>query len=191
MSCLQILNVQHLPAKRYDYWNDKITVPIHIIWENVHKVNFTCTIDTRLRSFYFKFFHKTIALNGFLHKIKRNDSPNCAFCDRQEETMVHLFCECEKVSSIWKALLDLLLQKYDQNFIFTNFKKLFGVPKDKFVTYLILLVKYYIYICKFKNELPNATAFKSFVKKQKEIEYFLAKKNDKLPVHFRKWRFNL
>ena len=39
--------------------------------------------------------------------------------------------------------------------------------------------------------LPNATAFKSFVKKQKEIEYFLARKNDKLPVLFRKWRFNL
>ena len=58
-------------------------------------------------------------------------------------------------------------------------------------TYLILLVKYYLYICKFKNELPNATAFKSFVKKQKEIEYFLARKNDKLPVLFRKWRFNL
>ena len=104
--------------------------------------------------------------------------------------MVHLFCECEKVSSIWKALLDLLLQNYDPHFL-TNFEKIFGVPKDKFVTYLILLVKYCIYICTFKNELPNVTAFKSFVKKQKEIEYFLANKNDKLPVHFRKWRFNL
>ena len=44
--------------------------------------------------------------------------------------MVHLFCECEKVSSIWKALLDLLLQNYDRNFILTNFEQLFGVPKE-------------------------------------------------------------
>ena len=184
------LNVQYCPDKRYDYWKDTITVPVHIAWENVHKINFTCTIDARLRSFYFKVFHKAIALNDFLYKIKRKDSPNCVFCSKQEETMVHLFCDCEKVSSIWKTLFDLLIQKYDPNFTLTNFVKLFGVLKDKFVTYLILLVKNYIYICKFKNESPNSEAFKAFVKKQKEIEYGLAKKKGKLPLHFRKWRFN-
>ena len=186
----KILNVQHIPDKRYDYWNAKITVPLDVKWETVHKVNFTSTIDTRLRSFYFKLFHKTIALNGFLHKIKRKDSPNCVFCKKTEETMVHLFCDCERVSSIWKALLDLLIQNFDPNFKFTNFEKLFGVVKDKFVCYLILLVKYYIYTCKFKNELPNVIAFKSFVKKQKDVEYVLAKKNGKLPIHFSKWRFD-
>ena len=65
-------------------------------------MNFTCTIDTR-RSFYFN-----IALNGFLHKMKWKDLPNCVvLCNKQEKTMVHLFCECERGSSIWKALLDL------------------------------------------------------------------------------------
>ena len=50
----------------------------------------------------------------------------------------------------------------------TNFEKLVGVPTDKFLTYLMLLVKYFVFICKFKDELPNIVAFKSFVKKQKE-----------------------
>ena len=57
---------------------------------------FFCTIDSKLRSFYFKICHKAIALNDFLFKIKRKDSPNCSLCDKKEETMVHLFCECEK-----------------------------------------------------------------------------------------------
>ena len=64
----KVLNVPHLPEKRYEYWNSQITVPDCITWEKVHKANFTCTIDdTRLRSFYFKIFHKTIALNTFFY----------------------------------------------------------------------------------------------------------------------------
>ena len=68
-------------------------------------------------------------------------------------------------------------------------------------TYIFVLFSYFLFLLissflffvfsLFFFELPNATAFKSFVKKQKEIEYFLARKNDKLPVLFRKWRFNL
>ena len=185
-----ILNIKQVPMNRYEYWNINILVPVNINWEKVHITNFTSTIDTKLRSFYFKVFHKTIALNGFLCKITRRDSPNCVFCDKFDETMVHLFCDCEKVSPIWEFLLDLLIQKHYQNFNMTNFEKLFGVPTDKFLTYLMLLVKYFVFICKFKDELPNIVAFKSFVKKQKETEYFLAKKRNKLPLHFRKWRFD-
>ena len=187
----QILNTPYLPEKRYEFWEKTIIIPAQMNWENVHKINFSCTIETKLRSFYFKLFHKAIALNDFLHKIKRKDSPNCTFCDKHEETVVHLFCDCEKVMPIWEFLLQILQQKYDANYIFTHFYKLFGVPSDKFVTYLILLVKYYIYTCKYKNELPNVSVFKSFIKKQKEIEYYLAKKKNKLPIHFRKWRFEI
>ena len=61
----------------------------------------------------------------------------------------------------------------------------FGVPTDKFVTYFILLA-----ICKWKNLLPNAIAFKSLVIKHKESEYNFAKKENKRPVQFGKCRFN-
>ena len=180
-----------VPDTRYLYWCNKVSVPQDINWENIHVTNFMCTIDTRLRAFYFKVFHKTIALNGFLHKIKRKDSPNCTFCNKVEETMVHLFCECEKITPIWNSLLNSIHQKHDQNFNLTNFKKLFGISSDKFLTYLFLVVKYYIHLCKFKNVNPNFIAFKAFTKTQKESEYNLAKKRGKLSAHFKKWKFDL
>ena len=185
-----ILNVQYLPDRRYNYWNECLAVPVPTFWEKVHKANYFCTIDTKLRSFYFKIFHNTIALNAFLYKIKRKDSPNCAFCDNEEESIIHLFCDCDKVAPIWSLLLTTI-KKHITDFNLTNFQKLFGVSTDRFVTYLLLLAKYYIYICKFKNTLPNVELFKSFVKKQKEIEYHLAKKRNKLTVHFKKWRFDI
>ena len=104
-------------------------------------------------------------------------------CDKNEETMVHLFCECHKVTPIWHDLLTIISQN-DVLINVTNFEKLFGICTDKFVSYLFLLLKYHIYICKFKNNLPNVALFKAFVKKQQELEYLLAKKRNKLPAHF-------
>ena len=187
----KVLCNQCPPQNRYDYWHDKLTVPQDTNWDKIHINNFRCTIDTRLRSFYFKVFHKAIALNAFLYKIKRKDSPNCSFCDKFEETTVHLFCECEKVTPLWHELLTLIHLKLDPNFNLTTFEKLFGTPSDKFLSYLFLLLKYFIYTCKFKSSLPNKTAFKSFVKTHKETEYFLAKKRNKLPIHLKKWKFDV
>ena len=181
-----------VPDKRYTYWSTNVTVPLPVDWRKVHITNYFCTIDTKLGSFYFKIFHKAIALNTFLFKIKRKDSPNCSLCGKEEETMVHLFCDCEKVAPLWQGLLSTISQK-DDSFspAVTNFEKLFGICNDKFVTYLFLLLKYHVFTCKFNNGLPNFVPFKAFVIKNKETEYFLARKRNKLPAHFRKWRFDI
>ena len=75
----------HVPAKRYAYWCDNLLVPVNINWEKVHCANFFCTLDTKLRSFYFKVFHKAIAVNEFLFKIKRKDSPKCTLCEKRRK----------------------------------------------------------------------------------------------------------
>ena len=68
---------------------------------------------------------------------------------------------------------------------------MFGSTTDNFVTFLFLLLKYFIYTCKFKGIMPNYIAFKSLVNRQKETEYFLAKKRNKLHIHFKKWKFDV
>ena len=120
-----VLLGSHAPTKRYDYWKENILVPVDIEWQKVHLTNLFCTLDTKLRSFYFKIFHKAIALNDFLFKIKKKDSPNCSLCGKEEETFVHLFCECEKVIPIWLKLLDMISQKSNSNVVVTNWEKTF------------------------------------------------------------------
>ena len=53
------------------------------------------------------------ALNAFLYNIKRQDSPNCIFCNKEGEILVNLFCECEKVTPLWNELLTLIHLKVD------------------------------------------------------------------------------
>ncbi len=63
--------------------------------------------------------------------------------------------------------------------------------KDKFLTYLCLCTKYYIYTCKFQTKNPNFIRCKKFIKVNRDTEYYVAKKRDKLSAHYKKWRFDL
>ena len=58
---------------------DLLNVLEEVEWDYIHKANFTCTIETQLRSFYLKLFHRAICTYQFLHKIDRADNPNCYF----------------------------------------------------------------------------------------------------------------
>ena len=186
-----IISVNVMPDKSHEYWRDKLNLPLDFNWEKIHLLNFRCTIDSKLRSFYFKVFHRCIALNDFLFKIRRKDSPNCTFCNKREETIIHILCECDKVTPIWQYLLSVILKKHDPRFTLANCEKIFGTCTDRYVSYLFLLLKYYIYLCKFQNNVPSITAYKSFVQNQKDTEHYLAKKRNKLPLHFTKWKFEI
>ena len=130
-------------------------------------------------------------MNDFWYKIKRKDSPNCSFCNAAPETYIHLFIECVVVKPIWDAAIKVLVQKINKPPIFSIYLKMFGCDSDKFLTYLFLLLKYYIYICKFQNKPPSFEGYKAFIATNEKLEYCIAKKNNKLPMHFQKWRFKI
>ena len=178
------------PERQIVFWN-VLQESDEINWEKTHVNNFLCTISTRIRSFYFKLFHRAIGLNDFLYKIKRKDSPNCSFCNNAPETYVHLFVQCPSVQPIWEETLKAITQKSKKPLNVSIFEQMFGFDSDKFLTYLFLLLKYYVYICKFQNKPPSFKGYKAYVTANKELEYSIAKRNNRLSTHFRKWRFEL
>eukprot|EP00057_Strongylocentrotus_purpuratus_P026288 XP_011680762.1 PREDICTED: uncharacterized protein LOC583642 [Strongylocentrotus purpuratus] len=98
------------PERQILFWND-LQEPDEVDWEKTHVNNFKCTISTRIRSFYFKLFHRAIGLNEFLYKIKRKVSPNCSFCNTDPETYSHIFVECPNVKPIWDETVKAIIQK--------------------------------------------------------------------------------
>lgn len=177
-----------LPEKQFEYWDNFSESDIND-WEKIHLSNLKSTNITRIRSFYFKLFHRAIALNNFLYKIKRKDSPDCVFCSSSPETYIHLFVECPVIKPIWDEIIHVMSKKMNQVVNPSIFEKMFGCGKDKFVTFLFLLLKYYIYICKFQGKIPSFEGYKTYIVTHKNLEYAIAKKNNKLPLHFKKWRF--
>ena len=181
-----------VPEKQITFWNDLQDPTCNQPnWEKTHMNNFKSTISTRIRSFYFKLFHRAIGINDFLYKIKRKDSPNCSLCNKAPETYIHLFIECPVVKPIWDETVKAITQKINKPLSVSSFEKMFGYDSDKFLTYLFLLLKYYVYICKFQNKPPSFEGYKAYTIVNKDLEYCIAKKNDKLPIHFQKWRFKI
>ena len=146
-----------------DKWVDLFNVLEEVEWDYIHKTNFTCTIETQLRSFYFKLFHRAICTNKFLHKIGRADNPNCYFCSNLPESLVHLFCECDKVSPLWDELCFLINNISGETFNFSNFDKMFGITDisehDNCINFLFLCMKFYLHRCKFQQTSPNLMHF--------------------------------
>ena len=179
------LVAEDLEEKWFYYFNLEEDVD----WAVIHTRNFTCTIETQLRSFYFKIFHRAVATNDFLFKINRSDSPLCAFCKLSPETIVHFLIECPVVQDLWKDITEIG-NPLDISF----FERMFGINQDschnQCMNFIFLCTKFDIYRCKFQNQVPSFQALLSFIRLKIKSEYIIAKQNDKLHKHLKKFKFS-
>ena len=51
--------------------------------------------------FQYEVLNNNLYLNKSLYKMKLADTPLCTFCQREEETINHLFLECEYSETHW------------------------------------------------------------------------------------------
>ena len=60
-------------------------------WKRAFQSTKICTKSTKLIIFQFKFLHRRLPTNSFLYKINVKDSDRCSFCEKETETLLHLF----------------------------------------------------------------------------------------------------
>ena len=83
--------------------------------ENAYKLPFLVTIETKLRSFQFKFNHLIFYTNKTLHDRKMTlDPPLCTFCKTEDETLDHLFIDCPSIQPLWNELEHTLSYTYSR-----------------------------------------------------------------------------
>jgi hypothetical protein len=77
---------------------------------------------TEPRIYLFRINHNILATNYFLKKIKIIDDANCNFCQKENETIEHIFGGCENViifSILYKFIKQALSESMD-NFFFRH-----------------------------------------------------------------------
>ena len=97
-------------------------------WEEIHLRMYYCSIETKLRSFYFKYFHRLVPANKFLCKIKKRDNDICAFCN-EPDSIPHLFLKCKTVVTLWSNIEAFFKKKKIINML-TDFEKCFGCKQN-------------------------------------------------------------
>ena len=179
-----------------NFWIEALDINVDDIdWASVHDNNFNSTIETQIRAFYFKIFHRAICTNQFLHKIGRSDSPLCYFCQNSIESYIHMFCECDKVRPLWDNLSAFIDKKCGENLDLSNFQKMFGMDllcseHTRGINFLILYLKFYIYRCRYQKCNPNFQAFLKLMQIKLKTEYKIAERKGKLSQHLKKFTFD-
>ena len=168
------------PVKSQGKWlsEDDVIRNLEINWENTYRLPFLCTTETKLRVFQFKFLHRRIATNDFLHKIGTRQVDSCSFCDNTTETLVHLFWNCKYSQFFWKNTL----QWISQNLTLTKEVSFspalcFGLIdsiSNLLLHHFLLIARHYIYTCRLRSTLPILEVYIQLVMNSMDIENKIA-----------------
>ena len=99
-------------------------------------------------------------------KCKLKETDLCSFCNETKESILHLFWDCMVVKNLWLEI-DSFIQNTCNIYLPLSAKSIIlGVdPSGTHLTsLLIVLVKYYIYSCRFRSMTPCFIGAKTFIK---------------------------
>jgi hypothetical protein len=68
-------------------------------WREIFKLPFIVTQNTKLQWLQYRINQRILGTNKFLYKIKVKDDAFCTFCQEDEETIDHIFWNCEIVQA--------------------------------------------------------------------------------------------
>lgn len=120
--------------------------------------------------------------NHFLHKRFNWENNTCGFCERDIETVEHIFFECEHVLEFWLAFRSWMLTKQitlqQLNWMSVKVRvQLKEKNLDFLVNNLIILGKHYIHRCKFLKVKPHINGWKNELNIYKNYLFFMSNKN--------------
>ena len=140
-----------------------------LIWQNAYMIAFKCTKSTKLTEFQFRFLHQTLATNVSLVKMGYKDDIRCSLCHE----------EAENLDVFWKYIIAFLKDRIllSNDYLLNSLVVLGLMPntsKNKAaITFVMLLVRFYIWLCRSKRNIPTIENFKPFLEQYNiEIEPF-------------------
>lgn len=108
--------------------------------------------------------------------MNKTDNPRCNLCGQREETIEHLFWECNVSSNF---ILDVEQRIFNRQFVFSKRDIFFGyeiLPKHP-LNFLIFHIKYYIFQKKLQNDSLIVDEFVYKFKFALEVESHLSTYN--------------
>jgi hypothetical protein len=176
---LSILSKTETLPTAVERWNE-IFNNINFNWSKIFLHCIKTTPDVQLRWFQLRLIHRCLPTEKYLNICKIVDSPNCTFCQLEEENIQHLMWKCPVVHTFWVALLDYIKEKcfHANNLNLSETLVLFGIcdgtVTDRGLDNLLIWAKFYIYKSKLQKVIPEFKVFMSIVKYRINMEKYLS-----------------
>ena len=181
--------------KSVQYWETKLNVgQRRIDWRKVFLIPRISTIESYTRSFQYKILNNALFFNKTLFKFGVIESPACSFCGQVDESQIHFFCQCSVTVELWKKLQRWLTSSIVLPDLTLENALLGYMPiisdngtTAKMVNHILLILRE-VYMKCIQGKLPHQFFYTmNKIKQIRDIEYRIAKKSDKLTLHFNKW----
>ena len=159
-------------------------------WENARKLYTSINFDNQLRWLQFQIVRNSLQTNYIVSHFQANVPPTCTYCANPDnsEKISHLFWSCLKVRDFLDEVSTFVCST-GLDFTLTRNHLLFGVHDEKFFSpknYIILIIKKYIWITKFRSKILNLVTFKSLLKSfLDDLKYMFDVKG--MPEIFDEW----
>ena len=148
-------------------------------WQNIYENNYYATNETKLRSFQIRPNLRSIVTQLQLHGFKLVDNNLCKFCGKEPETLMHLFCDCEIVLSLWNNVSEFMSSRLRTNIVFCKQHMLFGFDHKGiifcFSNGLLLCVRFLIYTCKYSKSKLELLQYFNLINLVKKISIYNCK----------------
>ena len=186
----KITNIQSVQETK---WEDKLSSELD--WKNIFRQILKITIDTKLRSFQYKYLMHIVPNNEKLFKYGMIESSLCDFCNSSTESNIHLFWECSYIQPFWCEITRFLNERLNildgialtyQSISFCNVD-INNTIKSNCVNYIILLGKYFIFKNKYQKTTPNFNEFRYYLNHNLNLEGIIAEMKGKTDAHQNKW----
>ena len=149
------------------------------------------TLDSYSRSFQYKILNNVLYLNKKLFTFRKSTSPLCPFCKLSDETVLHLFYECNIILNLWNELV-LFFENEFTLFDLTPqaaFLGFLNVDSELLLiqNHLLLIFKIYIYNSRRSESLKIKSLIWEITKVKNRGKNFI-KQWKKHAIYKRKWQ---
>jgi len=119
----------------------------------------------------YKILHRIMSSNSLLFKCNLKETQLCKFCNETKETILHILWECNIVKGLWLEMAEILKNKCNVEIPISAQHIILGsYMLDYSINLFIVLIKYYIYSCRFSGLKPCASGVINISKRTYETE---------------------
>ena len=157
----------------------------------INNMPFAVTKDTKLHWFQYRLLHRILPSNTLLSKMHISDTATCTFCNREDESLLHLVFSCHIIDTFWKQLSAWLNTNCQIHINLDKETIILGRKLEKkynsSINLTLLLAKQFIFSQKLQKRKPELPNFIIKLRYYYKMEKYINTKNNKSDLFKDRW----
>ena len=178
------------------FFNEKWSRDLDIMldqnfWKLAYQICFYTIQENYLIYFQYRVLNRILGIKYIRKKMGLASNDICSLCHKDTETLLHLFCSCEKSSNLWKEISRWINNKtsipiqFDPLMIIIGYTNINNISPT--INLIIMITKNYLFHCSNKNVSPNIFSVIERIRQSYSYHLIISKKNMDQENYVKKW----